>query len=203
MDVSSNEPVSYERLPGEPSSLYAKFRLYRNMQADRRSLLAAYIAYQLGAAKGRDKPYTDVPGAWKKAADRWQWKARAAAYDMHVQAEEDARIAVLLQIELAEKERILTTDYALSYKRIQALTEMAHTIEKSLRNEDGTINYKWLTPDKIREYRGCLDDIAKEVGERIKKTANEHTGKNGGPIEIITEWGGGIVEENEDGDGAA
>lgn len=32
-----------------------------------------------------------------------------------------------------------------------------------------------------------------------EKQSIEHTGKNGGPIEYITEWGGGVLEENDEG----
>jgi hypothetical protein len=73
---------------------------------------------------------------------------------------------------------------------------MAHAIEESMKDpETGTYNPKWMNPEKLREWRGCLDDIAKELGERVKKT--ELTGKGGGPLTIETFWGGGLAGNEE------
>lgn len=79
------------------------------------------------------------------------------------------------QTEQAEIERILTTGYAAIHNRVQALGRMADLIEQSWHEqvEPGQpekIVWQWVTPDKLREWRGCLDDIAKELGQRVKKS---------------------------------
>ncbi len=185
-----NDRPPYDQLPGESSKAYAKFLTYRNIKPYRRSINAAYGLYQERAEKGSKKDYKDAPGSWKALADKWYWIERANAYDAHLQAGLDA-------IEQAEVEKILTSGYALIHKRIAGLDRMAKLIERSFidAEEEDKINFKWLTPDKVREYRGCLDDIAKELGQRIKK--QEITGKDGGPLEITTDWGGGKLDGSE------
>lgn len=190
IEQEENVKPIYERLDNEPSAWFSRFLVYRNMQ--NRSLLGAYKLFQ--ARKGTEKHYKQVPGAWKEASEKYDWKFRAELYDDHIQAEIAERQRILFEAEQAEIERILTTDYAQKHKRIAGLARMAHIIENSF-IEDGEINYKFLNPDKVREYRGCLDDIAKELGERVKKS--EVTGKDGGPLEFVTDWGGGIIEEED------
>lgn len=191
------QPI-YERQPDEPARWYARFLLYRGMGAGR-SLLGC--VHREEAEKSGEKRSKKVPGSWDDAFERWHWKARAEAYDADQQAQAEERRRVLLEIEQAEIERILTTGYALMHKRIEGLSKMAELVELSFLEKDketneAKINFAWVTPDKIREYRGCLDDIAKELGHRIKKS--ELTGKDGGPLLFQTEWGGGAIEDEKD-----
>lgn len=88
-----------------------------------------------------------------------------------IQAERKRREEELAQAEQAEIERILTTGYAAIHNRVKDLDRMAHLIEQSWHEapDSEKIVFQWVTPDKIREWRGCLDDIAKELGQRIKK----------------------------------
>lgn len=203
MPEENNEQPIYERQDGEPANWYARYLIYRGLEAATRSLHSAYVSYMAKAGKSPRKPSqsVEVPGAWKENADKWQWKRRAEAYDAKMQAEAEARAARLREIEAAEIEAIMTSGYALMHNRIAGLDAMARLIEKSWKDNDAEdgVNFKWFSPDKVREYRGCLDDIAKELGARAKKT--ELTGKDGGPIEFITEWGGGVVEESNEEDG--
>lgn len=193
----------YDQQENEPSKWFAKFLLYRNMPANKRSLLGAYGIYQPQAEKGAKKQYKRVPGAWNRAFELYNWKARAEAYDKKLQAEAEERQRVLQELEAAEIARIMTTGYALKHERVKGLDAMARLIEQSWISEDKETGekitvFQWLTPDKVKEYRGCLDDIAKELGDRVSK--RELTGKDGGPIEIVTEWGGGAIPE-ADGEG--
>jgi len=186
----------YEQLEGEPANWYARFLLYRNQKTVGRSLIDAYRLYQLQAGKRPVKPVSDAPGAWKEAFSKYDWKVRAIVYDDYLEAERKKREAILFQLEQDEIERILTTGYAAMHERIKGLDRMAKVLEDSFIDPDTReVNYKFLNPDKVREYRGCLDDIAKELGARIKKA--EIAGKNGGPmeVEITTNWGGGAIEE--------
>lgn len=205
MDNEQDTQLIYERLAEEPAKWYARFLLYRGMEAANRSLLGAYRIYQQEARSGLKKPVLDanlhLPGAWKEAATRYDWKFRAELYDQHQQAEEQRRLEALLELEQKEKERVLSEGYALMYKRVAGLARMAEAIEKSFQDEQGQINYAWLAArgaaDRLREYRGMLADIAAEIGDRVKKA--EVTGKDGGPVVFITEWGGGKLTEAEEG----
>lgn len=178
----------WDRQPKELAIWHRRFLGYRDMGPER-SMLGFYNRYSA-------KPARNVPGAWKQAAERDNWQARAEAYDAMLYAEKERRASILRQIEEQEIQRILTTDYATKHERIKALAKMAHTVEKSFIDADTQeVTYKFMTPDKLREWRGMLDDIAKELGDRtIKK---ELTGKDGGPIEIETVWGGGILDEDD------
>lgn len=78
---------SWERLPDEPDRWYARFEVYR-LIGPNRSLIGAYrLVTQLLGRTGR------APGqAWHQAAQRWNWQARAQAWD----AAEEARLRALL-----------------------------------------------------------------------------------------------------------
>ena len=61
--------------------------------------------------------------------------------------------------------------------RVQKIQKLASWLENQLYNDDLDMREKKVLIDS---YRGVLDDIAKEVGDRIRKT--EHTGEDGGDI---------------------
>jgi hypothetical protein len=192
------EAPIYERQAeaGESSVWYSRFLLYRNMPAIKRNLLGAARLHQERTAKGAHKPYRTTPGSWRDHAERWQWIERAAAYDDMLHAEAEARAEVLRELEAEEERRILSTGYALKHRRIEKLTQAIQLIDRSFLDDEGKIEYRFVSADKIRELRGALDDIAKEMGDRARKT--ELTGRDGEPveIEIITEWAGGALDEN-------
>jgi hypothetical protein len=97
--------------------------------------------------------------------------------DPLIQAEKKRREDELAAQEQAEIQRILTTGYAAIHNRVKDLDRMAHLIEQSWHNtqEPEKIVWQWMTPDKLREWRGMLDDIAKELGQRVKKQEIEHS----------------------------
>lgn len=182
-------PEAWDKMENEPSLWFKRFVLYRNLGADRTLLGAVHKA-----EKSRKKQSAKTPGAWNDAYEQWQWKSRAKAYDAAIYAEQERNAAILRQLEQDEIERILTTDYAAKHERVKALARMAHTVEKSFIDEETQdVNFKFMSPDKLREWRGMLDDIAKELGDRVKEA--RVTGKDGGPIEITTVWGGAVVED--------
>lgn len=192
----------WARQDGEPGAWFARFLIYRGCKPASGRLHDAYVSCMAQAGKSPRKPSqsVDVPGAWKEKADQWQWKKRAEAYDAMLQAEAEERAKALRDLEAAEIEKIMTSGYALIHNRVQGLDQMARDIRESMIDpETKEINPKWVYPDKIREYRGCLDDIAKELGARVKKT--ELAGKDGGPIEYSVDWGGGVIEDSDDDGG--
>lgn len=79
--------------------------------------------------------------------------------------------------EKAEIERIMTTGYAAVHNRVQALDRMAQTIEKSWQDPSNPekIVFQWMRADRIKEWRGCLEDIAAELSQRIRVTKSDVT----------------------------
>ncbi len=73
------------QLPGEPSLWFGRFEKYRQ-QGPKRSLYAVYVAEPAppGGARAKradPKPLGSIPGAWSLQSKRWNWEARANAYD--------------------------------------------------------------------------------------------------------------------------
>ena len=119
---------------------------------------------------------------------RFGWQERAAAYDARLEADKDARAGEIMQSGLA-----------VTHERVVKLKELAGFLEGQLyeQGEDGVYHNVWLPdvkqigsgPDAervdierfnapiIEQYRGTLDDLAKETGGR--KQAIEHSGDLG------------------------
>lgn len=97
--------------------------------------------------------------------------------DSLVQAELERLRTAAREAEEREIERIMTTGYAAVHERVKGLDAMARLLEKSWYDPERSekIVFQWLTPDKVREWRGCLDDIARELGERVKQVKQENT----------------------------
>lgn len=141
-----------------------------------------------GDEKGRKETGIDVtlecelpkeaPGKWREMAQRYQWVERAAAWDA-------LQIAEIEKNVVAEKARTLLTDYALSHRRVAQLNEQAKQLVAMLDDP-----HKVWVPDVkaigngpkaervdlvqfnaalFHEIRATLDDIAAELGERVKK----------------------------------
>lgn len=201
----SDERQPWDQMEGEKSAEYHNFLLFRDMAAQDRSFLGAYKIALERSVKKREKACLPgkIPSSWSDAADKWQWRKRADAYDAHLLGEQEAKEARMRQLEEEEEARLLSTGYARSARRVEQLSMLYDEMKASyhVKDEagDDKIVYQWLTPEKVREMRGCLDDIAKEVGERVKKA--ELTGKDGAPLEFICEWGSGATESDDQDEG--
>lgn len=179
----AEERKPWERLPDENARWFARFEAFR-LAGPGRSFLGAYNG--MGDQKG-PKGSDSLPRTWRAAAIRFDWRARAEAWDAHVQ-----RIAA----EQAEAERItaLTTGFALQHRRVRALDKLARLLLDEVDDDE-----KRWTPDVkqvggervditrfnaglVEQARKTLDDLATELGERVRKS--EHTGKDGGPIQV-------------------
>jgi transposase len=108
-------------------------------------------------------------GVSEKTAHRWL-KLPA------VQAERTRLEAELQAAEEAEIKRILTTGYAAVHERVKALDYQAREMEQPYTSETGKTYHLRNSPEHMREWRGLLDDIAKETGGRVKKQEIEHSG---------------------------
>lgn len=122
---------------------------------------------------------------------KFDWQQRAAAYDAEIERLKDEAARAAMQKYLA-----------LDHHRVMQLVELADFLREQLyqQGSDGDYHNVWNPDVKqvgsgdhvtivdivrfnaaiIEQFRGVLDDIAKETGGRIKK--NEFTGANGSPL---------------------
>lgn len=99
-------------------------------------------------------------------------------------------------IQAISEKNALTKGYALKEHRVYKLSLLASLLEKDLfggflwtedRKGVGSgdiaeiVDFEEFNKAEVDAYRGVLDDIAAEVGDRRKSV--EVTGKNGGPVE--------------------
>lgn len=97
----------WEQIPEEPNIWYARFRQYL-LFGNGRSLYNAYV-------KSTKKPKTQVPGAWKDAAKKWDWFNRAHAWD------------------ISELEKLSQKVYAQQMEEIEAELEDARRMREKAR----------------------------------------------------------------------
>jgi hypothetical protein len=137
------------------------------------------------------RPPTGNLSTLKEWSTRFAWQGRAELYDKAVEAEK-TRLA-------GERRRqAMEEGLALDYERVRKLRKLARKLERELRQEDRV----WLPDVKqigsgedaervdivrfnaplIEQYRGTLDDLAKETGGRKKQT--EISGPGGKPIQV-------------------
>ena len=167
------EPDPWEQLPDEPNYWYSIFTEFR-LLGPRRSLRRFYRKKRELEGKPDIPSYQGAPTSWSFAARDWHWHARAKAWDDMVQQRQEEEV-----------EEVLNSGLSLAHERIRKLTAVAQKLEEYILAPET----KRISPYILEQYRGLLDDIAKEKGERIKET--RITGAKGGPVQIITEWGRG------------
>lgn len=124
---------------------------------------------------------------------RFDWQARAELYDEQLEADKNTR-----------RKEIMESGLALDYERTWELKELAAFLKGQLyeKGDEGVYHNVWMPDVKqigsgdfaervdlerfngaiFEQYRGTLDDLAKETGGR--KQRSELTGANSGPIEI-------------------
>lgn len=154
-----------QRLPGESTKAYAAYQCYRDF----------------GVSRSLEKVYQKLAKSiplLKRWSAQYQWVTRAAEWDAEQERiREEAR-----QVEIT---KIMSEGYAATHNRIKALNKLAEKQWEDLQERD----LVWLPDvksigsgefaervDLIRfnsalsaEFRASLDDIAKEVGARVKK----------------------------------
>lgn len=145
-------------------------------------LLQKYSEMQQNAAPTRSK---STLSRWSA---NFNWSVRAAEYD-----------ATYEQRKNEERDREINYGLALDYERIRKLKRLAGFLETQIYEQDDDQQYcnVWVEDAKqigsgkdaervdivrfngslIQQYRDVLDDLAKEVGDRVKKIAG--TGPNG------------------------
>lgn len=137
-----------------------------------------------------------APTTYLNTLQRWSadyaWQDRAEAYDTGIEAQKTAYA-----------ESIMRSGLALAHERVFFLKELVHSLAEQIWDEDGGMveGKVWLRDIKIigsgkdareltvkrfnhhliEQFRGALDDIAKETGGR--KAILEHSGPGGKPIQ--------------------
>ena len=139
-------------------------------------------------------------------AAEWRWRERAEAWDKHLSDRAAAEAE-------AKRMAILTGGFAQRHERVRALDDVAQLLLDELYET----NKRWLPDVKqigsgenaekvelvrfnaglVKELRGVLDDLAAEMGERVKK--RELSGPEGGPIPVTIRE---VVHELPADDGA-
>lgn len=161
----------WDQQPDESKLWFDRFDIYR-LIGPGRSISKAFRKYRLitrGIGSG-----VRAENHWYDASKEWKWEERATAWDDAMRGERDD-----------EAYEVFNTGYALPHVRIDKLSLVAKRLEDFILDPKTTR----ISPFVIDQYRGILDDIAKERGERQKET--RITGPAGGPIVIETSWGRG------------
>jgi len=183
------EPLVGERYSGESSKAIQACNAWLRLGGGRSlpKLLERW-------AEPEDAPPTESLSTLKKWSSRYEWATRAEAYD----AEIEARKTI-------ERNHVLKNGLALEFERIKKLMTLADFLEQQIceKNEAGSHINVWLPDVKsirddekfervdivrfnsalFTQYRGVLEDIAAEMGDRKQKV--EHTGEKGGPIRFV------------------
>lgn len=162
--------------PNEPLLWWKRFEKFRQMEPIH-SIPEVFRAEE--ATRKREKRRTDPPGDWYAQAKKWQWEERAAAWDAFADAQIEKEIA-------AERKKILRSEYALMHKRVQLLNRKIKQLEAITDTDDKIwlddvksvgygpdaerVDLKVFNADAFKELREYVDDVAAEMGERVKKS---------------------------------
>lgn len=151
-----------------------------------------------------------------------QWSA-AFGWQRRLQEIADREAKAVEEREAARLRQIMETGYGRPEERVQLLKRLLDLcVEdvttggrrwvkdvKSIGSGEFAerVDLERFNAPEFDQIRGLLDDIAKEKGERVKRT--EVTGKNGAPLEVALTWAqavdrlwqpaGGAVAEGEAG----
>lgn len=163
------------RVPLESSRAVQACNAYLRLGPGR-SLSALARQY---AEVARNVPRTASHSSLKKWSVRFEWQKRAAAYDAALEAQKN---------EIRRQE--MESELALDFERVRALKKLAGFLAGEIeKEEDGRRTSVWLpdvkqigsgedaervdivrfNSDLIDQYRGTLDDLAKETGGRRPK----------------------------------
>lgn len=166
----------WDRQEGEPLRWYQRFEKYRLMEP-LHSIPKVFQEEQ--TLKNPEKPRMKPDKDWYAIAKQWRWEERAAAWDASQDDLLEKQIA-------AEEKNVLREAFALKHRRVKELNRIVEKLIAYVEDEE----HIWLPDvkaigtgpnarqvDLIRfnaalfsEIRAHFDDIAKEKGERVKKS---------------------------------
>jgi hypothetical protein len=158
MSADESNEQPWERRPDESNRWYQRFSTYLALGAGR-SVRAVYNAEKNNASS---KP---TPASWTEASHRFDWQSRAEQYDAW------RREIVFSTGNAQDTERI---------KKLDALTERMY--QRLMADIDQVpVNEKFL-----ERFTQIVDLLAKHTGGYVPQRI-EHTGKDGGKIEVEEE----------------
>lgn len=179
--ITALEPLSGQRQNNESDAAVVACNDYLRMGV-RRSLRKLLAIYQERRANGpgTESPPTTLFNTLATWSGKFSWSERASAYDAEWEAQKEL-----------ERKAVLAEGLALDYERTTRLIRLADFLEQQIYEQGATGVYHnvWVPDVKsvgsgefaervdierfngalLEQYRGVLDDIAKEVGGRIKK----------------------------------
>ncbi len=194
-------PDFWEQQPDEPASHFAWFRAFLELGPSR-SMIAAYRTF--GDRKGQNrtgKQPENVSGAWRRAAEKWQWHDRAAHFDLiesdRVMDEQRTRRNALSArlLDAVEKQ----------VERGETLDNWSERVMKSPRyakpftNDDGTFNVQpadWNFGDGIRAAAVAArsNKTAAELLEMLERIDTAEWLRNSQDAQRRLQSGGGVME---------
>jgi hypothetical protein len=201
------QPLCGDRQSAESDAAVVACNDYLRMGIGR-SLAKLSERYQ----NATDTPPTKRLDTLKEWSAAYGWQLRAKAYDAI--AEDDKNVI---------RRSVMEEGFAVDYRRVNALNNLAAFLlgEIEETNDKGVHHNVWVPDVKmigsgdlqetvdierfnaplIEQFRKTLDDLAKETGGRVRK--NEHTGRDGKPIETTHNQVHVYIPDNGRGDQAA
>lgn len=189
-----SEQQPWEQIPGESALWFGRFERYRLMwphsipevyRDEWRAERAKKLAREETGGNRRVDPTLEAdlpkeaPGSWYDAAKQFRWEERAGAWDKH-------QITLVEQNIAAERALVLGTGHALMHQRVATLKALAeqlyamtkdpakvwvHDVKAIGNGPDAErVDLVQFNSALYHELRATLDDLAKEQGERTKKT---------------------------------
>lgn len=145
--------------------------------------------------KTHQDPPTRSLDTLKDWSAKYGWTARAEAFDVGVE-----------KLKNIQRQKELGTGLALDFKRVHDLKVLALRLRRQVYARDGAgrmfnlwlRDVKWIGSGElgrevdierfnaalVDQYRGTLDDLARETGGRKQRIEQENFGPGGGPIPI-------------------
>jgi hypothetical protein len=167
----------WERQEGETLLWYRRFERFRLMEPVRK--IALVFQEEQQTEENRGKQRNEPPGVWYEIAKQWRWEDRAAAWDAYRDEQIETQI-------VAERKKVLKSRFALMHKRVELLDRKIQQLVEITDSESGVwlpdvksvgtgpgaerVDLVQFNSDAFKELREYLDDIAAELGERVKKT---------------------------------
>lgn len=147
-------------MPNEDAKWYERFSRYLALGAAR-SVRAVYNAELATRGKPSDhsKP---VPSSWTQASHRFEWQRRVKAYDEW------------------RRKQVFSTGNAQDTERVKKLDALAEKMHSAILADLDTLP---VSDKYIAQYLAVLDMLAKLTGGYAPQRL-EHTGKDGGAIEV-------------------
>lgn len=160
-------PLPWSRLDKEPAQWFARFDVFRELGPGR----TMEECYRRSVAEGKSKPSkTKRPHvSWYEASERWNWKARAEAWDAHVKAERDA---------LLDSERRTRWDQdrrKAQESRRQVVQALDGLLRKIIQSKANDMNERELK-DLATAARAIFQESRLEFGEATTISENRVSG---------------------------